>query len=129
MVPKKNMITFNINSPLQIVSTEMEKHPYSRFPVYDKNPNIIIGFVHVKDIFKAMLSHHTHNEELLTSLHVVRKILLLQESMKLDDVLTLMQKRHIHVGIVTNKSKKITGMITLEDIVESVVGEIEDEFD
>lgn len=129
MIPKKEIISFSINSSLQLVSAEMEKHPFSRFPVYDKNPDSIIGFVHVKDIFKAVLSHHTHNEVLLKSLSLIRKILLIKEKTKLDDALNIMRARHIHVCMVVNQNKKIIGMATLEDIVESVVGEIEDEFD
>lgn len=127
MVPKREILAFNIASPLKDIIKKIERHQHSRFPVYENSVDTIVGFIHVKDVYKELLRHG--GEEKLSKLHIVRKVITIPEVKKMDAVLQEMRKKHIHLAVVSNEFGETAGVVTLEDIIESLVGEIEDEFD
>jgi len=97
---------------------------HTRFPVADGDKDNIIGFVHVTDFYAE--SCKTGNKDLKK---ILRKILKVPESMELSHVLKLMQKSRTLIAIVVDEFGGTAGIITLEDIIEEIVGEIQDEFD
>ena len=111
----------------QQVVKKIEHHPHSRFPVFESSIDNIIGFVHVKDIYQEVL-HNGENIK-LSQLKIIREIISIPEGKKIDDVLQDMRRKRVHLAIVNDEFGGTAGIITLEDIIESLVGEIEDEFD
>ena len=94
---------------------------YSRFPVYRENLDDIVGMVHVKDAL--MKDENTPIKK------IMRDILKITPAMKIDDVLREMQKRKVHMAILQSKDGKTLGIVTLEDLIEEIFGEIRDEHD
>lgn len=127
MVPRKEMLAFNKSTPAQSVIKEIEENLHSRFPVYKDSIDSIIGFIHVKDLYRELLAHKENVP--LSRLRIVRPIINLAETRKIDTVLHEMRKKRIHIAVVKNENGRVIGVVTLEDIVESLVGEIEDEFE
>ncbi len=103
---------------------EIKKQAHSRIPVYDKTIDKIIGIIYAKDLISIS------PEKKVLVLKVIRKnITIVKESNKLDDILNLFRQKKTHLFIVTDDLGKTTGIITLEDVLEEIVGEIIDEYD
>lgn len=101
---------------------------FSRMPVYSQNISNIIGVVHTKDILKAIIENHLDiNEHTLQKL--MREPLLVPENAKINKVLRELQKKHTQFAIVIDEFGTISGIITMEDIIEELVGDIQDEHD
>lgn len=128
MIQKRKMVALNINLTLQQVEKKLG-HPHSRFPVYKESIDHIVGYAHVKDIYKALRKLDSHTT--LQQANIVRAILSVPDNRKADEVLLDMRKKNVHIAVVksTKHRGKTVGMVTLEDIVESLVGEIKDEFE
>jgi CBS domain containing-hemolysin-like protein len=101
---------------------------FSRYPVYKKSLDNIVGFIHTKDIYKRLALGMKENIK-LSKMLVVRKALNVPETKKIDDVLLDMRKKHVHMAAVYDEFGMMVGIVTLEDIIESLVGDIQDEFD
>ncbi len=127
MVKRGAILAFEIDSSLKEMAEKIEDYPHSRFPVFEKSLDSIIGFVHIKDIYRELLKNGEDSK--LENIKIIRKIINVKEVDKLDDVLEEMQRKRVHVAVVRNQEGSTAGIITLEDILESLVGEIEDEFD
>ena len=102
-------------------------HPFTRLPVYEKKTDNIIGMVHLKDIFMIL----TKNEERAdrSVQEILRPILFVPESIKVNQLLREFRLKHMHIGMVINEHGSITGLITLEDVLEQIVGELRDELE
>lgn len=127
MVPRTEILSFNVATSLSEVIKKIENHPHSRFPVYESTIDNIIGFVHVKDIYKEVLRNGETIK--LSQLKIIREIINVPERRKIDVVLQDMRRKRVHLAVVNDEFGGTAGIITLEDIIESLVGEIEDEFD
>ncbi len=134
MIPRTDVIAFNVATPLKEVIKSIKKHPHSRFPVYEHSIDTVIGFIHVKDIYQEVLKidetkRRSSESEKISQTDIIRQIITVPESKKVDQVLIEMKKKRIHMAVVNDEYGGTTGLITLEDVIESVVGEIEDEFE
>jgi len=127
MVPRTEILAFNLQSTLKQVVKKIEIHPHSRFPVYENTIDNIVGFIHVKDIYRALIKKG--EDVSLSQLKIVRDVITVPEIKKIDTVLQEMRKQRIHLAVVSDEFGGTAGVITLEDIIESLVGEIDDEFD
>lgn len=127
MIPRTDMIAFNVATPLQEVIKSIKKHLHSRFPVYENSIDTVIGFIHVKDIYQEVLK--ADGDKKISQTDIIRQIITVPESKKIDQVLIEMKKKRIHMAVVNDEYGGTSGLITLEDVIESVVGEIEDEFE
>lgn len=120
-----DVICVSINSSIQDIITIVQKYKYSRLPVYGKDKKNIVGVLHTKDlIIKIAKSKGTLEIE-----DVVRPILRVSKMKKIDKVLILMKKAKNHIAVVENSKNEMIGLITMEDIIEELVGEIYDEYD
>ncbi|MEZ4952037.1 MAG: hemolysin family protein [Saprospiraceae bacterium] len=99
---------------------------YSRFPVYDESIDNILGFVHTKDLLK-LARQKEEKDKLLT--HIIRPIQYVSSNKKVMQLLRQFQKEHEQLAIVVNEFGGTVGLVTLEDIIEELVGEIQDEYD
>lgn len=127
MVPRTDVVAFNVTRPLKEVVREIEKNLHSRFPVYEHSIDTVIGFVHVKDIYKEILS--SDGTKRLSQTDLVRKIISVPETKRADEVLLDMRRKRVHLAVVSDEYGGTSGIVTLEDIIESLVGEIQDEFE
>ena len=98
------------------------KTGYSRFPVYRKNLDDIVGMVHVKDTLIV-------EDESLPVSHIMRKILKINPDMKADDVVRAMKKYKTHLALLQDKKGKTLGLVSMEDLIEEIFGDISDEHD
>lgn len=122
MVPATDIISIDIETPIHDVLKIFAKYAFTRLPVYEGKQDNIIGMVHQKDIF-LMLSQH-ENKPLK---ELVRPILFVPEVVKVSQLLREFREQQMHIAMVLNEHGSITGLITLEDVLEEIVGEISDE--
>ncbi len=126
MTPRNEINAVEINMSLATV-LKHANDSYSRFPVYKKTLDNIVGFIHIKDVYHFALEGNENKKLLQTK--IVRNVINIPETRKADDVLLDMRKKHIHLAAVYDEFGIMVGIVTLEDIIESLVGEIQDEFD
>ncbi len=126
MTPRSQILTVNVHMPINKIREQLDPR-YSRFPVYQGTVDNIIGFVHIKDIFH--LDNKSKKDRKLVETAIIRKIISVPETKKANEVLLDMQKKHVHLAVVYDEFGVMVGIVTLEDIIESLVGEIQDEFD
>lgn len=122
MLPAPDIISVDVKTPIGQILELFSEHQFTRMPVYEGKPDNIIGMVHQKDIF-VMLSHK--EDKPLKDL--VRPILFVPETVKINQLLREFREQHMHIAIVLNEHGIVTGLITLEDVLEEIVGEISDE--
>jgi len=124
MIPRTKISGMDIDTSrdklLEILMTE----GYSRMPVYDKVIDKIVGIVHAKDILPLLV----RNEEIVLK-NIIRKPYFVPETKKINDLMAELQQKSILIAIVLDEFGGTAGMVTLEDIVEELVGEIQDEYD
>jgi CBS domain containing-hemolysin-like protein len=124
MVPRTEMAAIPADSSLQQITKAFEKYRYSRLPVYRESLDDVIGFIHSKDAMPYML-----NPEKFRLEDVLQPPLYVVDTARLEDVLRQMQKAKAHFGFVVDEHGGLEGVITLEDLLEEIVGDISDEHD
>jgi CBS domain containing-hemolysin-like protein len=124
MVPRVDIVAVEEKSPLDEVVRVMTKEAHSRLPVYRRDLDDVTGMVHIKDVLA-----HKGNRRLFRLSKILRKVLFAAPSMKVLELLAQMRETRIHMAFVVDEFGGIDGLITIEDLVEEIVGDIEDEFD
>jgi CBS domain containing-hemolysin-like protein len=124
MVPRNNIIALNIYESREMIVQTVIEEGFSRIPVYKDTIDNIIGIVYSKDFISA-----TEHRELIVLSDILRPAYFVPETKQIGEILKDFQKKHLHMGIVVNEHGNVEGLITLEDIMEEIVGEIEDEYD
>ena len=122
MVPATDVISVNVSTTIKETLNFFAKHHYTRLPVYKDTVDNIIGIVHLKDIFLML---NEHQEKQLKD--ILRPILFVPETLKVNQLLRELRSQHVHMAIVLNEHGIVTGLITLENVLEEIVGEISDE--
>lgn len=122
MVPAMDIVSVDINAKFQEILQIFLKRNFTRLPVYKANHENIVGIVHLKDVFLFM----SKNQEISLN-EIIRPILFVPESMKVSQLLKEFTEKHRHMAIVLNEHGSLIGLVTLEDILEEIVGEISDE--
>lgn len=125
MVPKPNMYSINIDDGKDIVLEYIVTNEFSRYPVYKDYPDNIIGIVYQKDITRQMWQ----KDEPFNLKNLLRKPFFVPDTMEVSRLLKEMQKRRTHMAIVVDEYGATVGIVTLEDIMEEIFGEIMDETD
>ncbi len=124
MVPRTQIAGLEIGSlGIEVVNTIISEG-YSRLPVYTESIDNIIGVVHAKDILPLL-----YNKKEIILKEIIRETYFVPESKRINDLLTELQLKRIQIAIVLDEFGGTAGMVTLEDIVEELVGEIQDEYD
>lgn len=124
MVPRTRMVALDLEMPREEMMHLLLDNMYSRYPVYRGSIENIAGFVHSKDLLGGMV---TDPEFDINS--IVRPPYYVPEGKRLNDMLKEMQRKRIHMALVVDEYGGISGLVTTEDLIEELVGEIEDEHD
>lgn len=124
MVPRTKISGIELNTSKDDVVEKIISEGYSRMPVYDEIIDKIIGIIHAKDVLPLLASK---KEWSLSD--IIRKPYFVPETKKINDLLSELQQKRIQIAIVLDEFGGTAGMVTLEDIVEEIVGEIQDEYD
>jgi len=124
MVPRVDIVAVDAETGLQDLVSLLNRTYHSRLPVYRETLDDVIGMVHIKDILAAYPSQGRFSLR-----KMVRPVLFVAPSMRGVDLLFEMQRTRVHMALVVDEYGGIDGLITIEDLVEEIVGEIEDEFD
>lgn len=124
MKPKNEMVMININASLDSIIDNVLESGYSRLPVYKDREDNIIGMINMKDLLTLSV-----NKGLIVLQDILYPPAFVPGSKKVTDLLKDFQKGHTHLAVVLDQKGKIEGLVTLEDILEEIVGEIEDEYD
>ena len=105
----------------------MEESGHSRFPVYKDTLDEIIGILYIKDLL--IYIHKLTNKSDFNISDVIRKPYFVPESKKLDSLLKEFKRLHVHIAIAVDEYGGVSGIVSMEDIIEEIVGDIQDEFD
>jgi CBS domain containing-hemolysin-like protein len=124
MVPQNRIAAINVELGKNEVSKQIIDEGFSRLPVYLGDIDNVIGIVHSKDLLKALIEGRFR-----TLKEIMRPVHFIPESMKINELLRDFQKNHYQMAIVTNEFGATAGLVTMEDIIEELVGEIQDEHD
>lgn len=125
MVPRPDVIALDVNTTIDDALNVAIKHGHSRLPVYEEDMDHVIGILHVKDLLQAMRHPHQNVElhDLLRPVHYV------PDTARTDDILRDLLRNRIHMAIVVDEYGGTSGVLTIEDVIEEIVGEIRDEYD
>ena len=126
MVPRTQMVTLTDPVNIEDVLENVKEHNYTRYPVTEESgdKDQIIGFLNVREF----LTNHVSDEEVRPEDHI-HEIPMLTEVSRISDALVKMQRERVHIALIIDEYGGTAGMITMEDILEEIVGEIRDEFD
>jgi len=126
MVPRIDMLALEINTALEDALRALKDSGHSRLPVYEDTIDNIVGVLYAKDL---LLVYPQEGQTLASLRDMLRPAYFVPEAKKVDELLDEMQARRIHIAIVIDEYGGVAGLVTLEDIVEEIVGEIRDEYD
>jgi len=124
MTPRTEIIALDKGTGQQQMIRAMTEEGFSRIPVYKDNLDNIVGIIYAKDIINLL-----QNRELIILEDILRRPYFVPDSMKISELLRNFQKKRLHMAIVLDEFGGTAGLITLEDIIEEIVGEIRDEYD
>ena len=124
MVPRVDMIAVDVGTSLPEVASKMLEHGHSRIPVFEGTIDQVLGVVYSRDLLPFLVEPKEH-PPLPT---IIRPAYFIPESKLLDDLLKELQEKRLQMAIVVDEYGGVEGLVTLEDLIEEIVGEIEDEF-
>jgi CBS domain containing-hemolysin-like protein len=124
MVPRPDVVALNIDMPRDVIVRKVIEEGYSRLPVYRGSLDHIIGIIYSKDLL-SLLEHR----DLIILQDIIRPVFFVPESVKISLLLRQFQQKKVHMGIVVDEFGQTEGLVTIEDIIEEIVGDILDEYD
>lgn len=124
MIPRIDVDFLSADTPDFELLEKIAESGHSRFPVYEESIDNVIGVLYVKDILKLI----ARNEKINLN-KIARKPFFVPESKRIDSLLREFKRRHIHIAIAVDEYGGVSGIVCMEDIIEEIVGDIQDEFD
>jgi len=124
MVPRTDTVFLSADDTKEELLERICESEHSRFPVYKDTVDNVIGILHVKDVLKALVNDKTFDINVL-----VRKPFFIPVSKHIDDLLRELRRKKIHIAIVVDEYGGVSGIVSMEDIIEEIIGDIQDEFD
>ncbi|WP_147614689.1 hemolysin family protein [Treponema pectinovorum] len=124
MIPRIDVDFLSIETPEEELLEKIAESGHSRFPVYSESIDNVLGILYVKDLLAAISKKKAIDLEKL-----LRKAYFVPESKKIDGLLREFKRRHIHIAIAVDEYGGVSGVVCMEDIIEEIVGDIQDEFD
>lgn len=127
MVPRTEIVAIDKDKAIQEILEIMTSEKYTRYPVVDGDKDHIIGLINLKEVLTDIVTGTGTNEKTIEN--YTRPIIHVIESIAIHDLLAKMQKERVHMAILIDEYGGTSGLVTVEDIIEEIVGEIRDEFD
>jgi len=124
MVPRTDTVFISVSASREEVFSLMIDSGHSRFPVYEDTIDKVIGILHVKDVLKVLVGNDQFDIRTLA-----RKPFFVPVSKHIDDLLAELRRRKVHIAVVVDEYGGVSGIVSMEDIIEEIVGDIQDEFD
>ncbi|MDR7316560.1 hemolysin family protein [Brevibacillus nitrificans] len=124
MVPRTDMVVLNLRDPFEENVRLVQNGRYTRYPVVDGDKDHVVGSLHIKDMLTGLLEGEQRDLESL-----MRSVLTVPETISISRLLTMLQKQRGQMAIIIDEYGGTAGLVTLEDIMEEIVGDIQDEFD
>jgi len=124
MVPRPKIFGLDVNSPPEDVGRLLVESGFSRVPVYDGSPDNMVGVVYIKDALRLL-----ERRQPVVLRKIVHPVHFVPETKKVGELLKELQKRRTHLALVIDEHGSLVGLVTLEDLLEEIVGEIQDEYD
>jgi len=124
MVPAAKMIAFRVSESAENIIRKISTENFSRYPVYEKDISDIKGVLFNKDVFNEMA-----NNRPISIIKILHPALFVPETMKISALMKEMQKKRQHMAMAVDEYGAVTGLVTIEDLIEEIVGEIQDEYD
>ena len=125
---RKNLFSINIDTPVEKIRAKVQNCPFSRIPLYNDKPVNIVGIIRVKSLFKAAIEKKGNYKEIKIE-EIMTKPWFIPDTTTLKQQLQLFRSRREHFAVVVDEYGDLQGIVTLEDILEEIVGEINDESD
>jgi CBS domain containing-hemolysin-like protein len=125
MTPRTDFAAVDTDATVDDVVKLIVARGFSRIPLYENNADAIVGIIYAKDLFRYLAEGRMPKD----LREIARTAFFVPESKRLDDLLTDMRKQRVHMAIVVDEYGGTAGLITIEDLLEEIVGEIEDEYD
>ena len=123
MIPRTDFIAINADSPLQEIIPTINERGFSRYPVFEDNLDNIIGILYAKD----MLKYLQEDLDKITARQIIRPVYFIPETKKIQELLHEMRKKGIHIAVAVDEYGGTSGLVTLSDLVEEIIGEIYEE--
>lgn len=130
MTPRTRMAALSVNAPLPIVMETLREHHHSRYPIYEEDRDHIVGILHIKDLARYLQRKGNRDAERAFTLRLLmRPVIFAPETLSLEQMLYRFRHEHAQVAIAVDEFGGTAGLVTLEDLIEEIIGEIQDEFD
>jgi CBS domain containing-hemolysin-like protein len=124
MVPRTDTVFLSADAPRDELLAAIVESEHSRFPVYKDTIDNVIGILHAKDVLRALVKEETFDVGML-----LRKPFFVPGSKHIDGLLRELRRRRVHIAVVVDEYGGVSGIVCMEDIIEEIVGDIQDEFD
>jgi CBS domain containing-hemolysin-like protein len=124
MVPRIDAVFLPVNVPKDELLSTIIESGHSRFPVYEDTIDNVIGILYVKDLLSCVVKNDT-----LDIRGILRKPFFVPHSKHIDELLTELRRRRVHIAVAVDEYGGVSGIISMEDIIEEIIGDIQDEFD
>ncbi len=124
MIPRTDMVCIPKDISFEELNKVALENQYTRYPVYEENIDKILGFIHVKDLYSLAMTKENYSMD-----KIIRPLMLVPETMTLDNLVIEFKKRHLQMAVVIDEFGGTSGLITLEDVLEEIIGDVQDEFD
>jgi len=127
MIPRVDMVVAEIDTPIAELADMMMSSGHSRIPIYRDNQDSIEGIAYARDILQHLIQDEQSRN--LVVENIIRPALFIPEAKTLEELLSEFQQSRVHMAIVVDEYGGVSGLVTIEDLLEEIVGEIMDEFD
>lgn len=129
MTHRKYIVALDGEETLENALTFILEQNKSRFPIYEEDIDSIIGMIHLRDAMKCYFNEHLRNIPIKNLKDYIRPVSFIPETRSIDKLLKKMQEEKIQIAIVIDEYGQTAGLVTMEDIIEEIVGNIQDEYD
>jgi CBS domain containing-hemolysin-like protein len=126
MVPRMEIVAIEADTPLEDITSTINQHSYTKLPVYEDDLDQILGILHIKDVLRVMTQLERQGT---TARGLARDTLYVPETLPVNELLHQFRHNHQHLAIVLDEYGGTAGLVTLEDLLEEIVGEVSDPFD
>lgn len=130
MTPRTRMAALPVDAPLSAVMAILRTHHHSRYPIYETDRDHVVGILHIKDLARYLQRKGMHEATRAFALRsLIRPVIFAPETLSLEQMLDRFRQEHVQVAIAVDEFGGTAGLVTMEDLIEEIIGEIQDEFD